>query len=155
MIGFLKAYLKKSERKRLYTVFDLSFKLNVSNFGLAIMAFVYKRYDKRHKIWRTSAMPFAFGWAPKDDEASWSLLLVSVIRFYSSMGIDLLAAIGACFWDDSAGARLAHRRVFPDKKYCRCLRHQLAALKKLASRLGGASYGRCSFLLLWARGGPA
>ena len=111
MIGFLKAYLKKSERKRLYTVFDLSFKLNVSNFGLAIMAFVYKRYDKRHKIWRTSAMPFAFGWAPKDDEASWSLLLVSVIRFYSSMGIDLLAAIGACFWDDSAGARLAHRRV--------------------------------------------
>ena len=144
MIQSLRAYLRQWDGTPFYMVCDLSFKLTESDFGLAIMAFVYRRYDCHHKEWVTSAMPLAIGWAPKDDEASWSVLLVSVLLFYHRIGIDLLEVglIGACFWDDSAGGRLAHRRVLGQILYYRCLRHQMAVLRKLPSTHGGAKLGR-------------
>ena len=126
---------------RVIQVHDLSFKLTVCEFGLALVALPFKSFDGR--VWRTSEIYLSLGWGPKDDDASWSVILISIIMFYKEQGIDLWKYLGPGMWDATAGGRLAHLRLYgPVRGYWRCLRHQIAGLLKLPSRLGGRVWGQ-------------
>ena len=105
MADSLKHFIAKKTTSCVLTVYDLSFQLNVAGFQLGVMAFVFKRFCSRKWELLTEAMPFAFAWAPKDDEKSWNVVLISVISYYHEKGINLLGAFGPAFWHDSLIAR--------------------------------------------------
>ena len=123
MINSLKHFIDKNTAGCVFSVYDFSFKLNVAGFQLGVMAFVFKRFCSRKSEWWTEAMPFAFAWAPADDEESWNVVLISVIDCYHNLGINLLGAFGPAFWHDSAIGRAVHVCAFGKRTRFRCLKN--------------------------------
>ena len=90
-------------------VLDLTFKVTACHFGLACLGIPCKHLDR---CWRTTAVPAAFGWGPKDDRATWAAILIGVFMFFQQMGVDLRSWISWVFWDGTAGGECAHRWFF-------------------------------------------
>ena len=63
-----------------FMVQDLTFKMTASGFGLAALCLPYMRFDNDHGgQWVTSSLIAGLGWGPKDDESSWSVILMSLL----------------------------------------------------------------------------
>ena len=90
-------------------VLDLTFKVTACGFGLACLGIPCKHLDR---CWRTTAVPAAFGWGPKDDRATWAAILIGVFMFFQQMGVDLRSWISWVFWDGTAGGECAHHWFF-------------------------------------------
>ena len=89
-------------------------------------------------------VPWACGWGPKDDEASWLAIFCAALEFYcveAKVPIHDWFHVGV--WDASLGGGKAHQTMFGRTTlYKRCLIHQMRWLKqKLGSHYGGKEWG--------------
>ena len=139
-----------------YTVADCSFKLNKSRWTLFLLGLSAKHKDDSGR-WRSELLPLTFGWAPKEDAESLNYLLSFCVQWYEERGLSLRALKEAgvrtlphCItpmnpsthagfgipaqvhWDNTAAGRSAHAAVLPGVLFRRCLRHQLAAVRRHA-----------------------
>ena len=139
-----------------YAVADCSFKLNKSRWTLFLLGLSAKHKDDSGR-WRSELLPLTFGWAPKEDAESLNYLLSFSVQWYEERGLSLRALKEAgvrtlphsiapmnpsthagfgipaqVHWDNTAAGRSAHAVVLSGVLFRRCLRHQLAAVRRYA-----------------------
>ena len=114
---------------------DVTWKLNVANWGLFIFAGMATHYCKDVGHRRCTALPFSMSFGPKEDLPNLYWSLKATLAFYEKhCSIKLKEFLSVVMWDATLAGKAAHRKVLPrTTAYARCLRHQLANAKETAS----------------------
>jgi hypothetical protein len=112
---------------------DTTWKLNVAEWGMFVIAGMATHYVPAAGHRRGMGLPFSMTFGSKEDECTLYWSMKSTFAFYEKhFGIALIPFLSVVMWDATLAGAAAHRKVLPTTDYARDLRHQLAKAKETA-----------------------
>lgn len=112
---------------------DTTWKMNVAEWGLFVIAGMATHYVAAAGHRRGMGLPFSMTFGPKEDQGTLYCSIKATFAFYEKhFGIELIPFLSVVMWDATLAGAAAHRQALPKTDYARDLRHQLAKARDTA-----------------------